>query len=381
LAKHYPGRRGEPIYAVQDINLVIEDKEFMVLVGPSGCGKSTTLRLIAGLEEPDSGAIIIDDQVVNTVPPKDRDIAMVFQNYALYPHMTVYENMAFALKLRKFPKNQIRQRVQDAAAILGLQHCLDRLPKALSGGERQRVAVGRAIVRAPQVFLFDEPLSNLDAQMRIQMRLELTRLRDRLATTMIYVTHDQVEAMTMGDRIAVMHAGRIQQVADPLALYHRPDNLFVAGFIGSPPMNFFRGTLVQATDSLCFVEEQPANLPASTPLTFKIPLEQANVLGACAGQKLVLGLRPEDVTCLSQYSPTLSVVVEATLELVERLGPETFLHLTTGRHRFAARLTTGACWPLFQKVPVTFNLAKAHWFDDVTGRALANPASPAKPGT
>src|SRR5881409_3518899 len=231
-------KKYDEVHAVKDVNLHIRDKEFVVLVGPSGCGKSTTLRMVAGLEEITSGEISIGERVVNDLPPKDRDIAMVFQNYALYPHMSVYDNMAFGLKMRKFPKPEIQKRVQDAAEILGIQELLKRKPRQLSGGQRQRVAVGRAIVRHPQVFLFDEPLSNLDAKLRVQMRVELKRLHDRLETTAIYVTHDQVEAMTLGDRVVVMKDGLVQQVGDPLGIYSKPRNKFVAGFIGSPAMNF-----------------------------------------------------------------------------------------------------------------------------------------------
>src|SRR5438309_837290 len=242
----------DDVHAVKDVNLNILDKEFVVLVGPSGCGKSTTLRMIAGLEEITSGEIQIGNRVVNDLPPKDRDIAMVFQNYALYPHMTVYENMAFGLKLRKYPKAEIQKRVRETAEILGIDPLLDRLPKGLSGGQRQRVAVGRAIVRQPKAFLFDEPLSNLDARMRVQMRMEISRLHQRLAATMVYVTHDQIEAMTMGDRIAVLKNGVVQQLAGPLELYRHPANLFVAGFIGAPPMNLFRGVLYGNSDGLHF---------------------------------------------------------------------------------------------------------------------------------
>ena len=241
LSKVFRDGKGNEVKAVDDVNLVINDQEFMVFVGPSGCGKSTTLRMVAGLEEISAGTITIDGKVVNDIPPKDRDIAMVFQNYALYPHMTVYKNMAFGLMLRKYPKAEIEQRVNEAADILGIRQLLERKPKELSGGQRQRVAVGRAIVRKPKVFLFDEPLSNLDAKMRVQMRTEISKLHHRLSATMIYVTHDQVEAMTMGDRITVMNAGKIQQVDTPLSLYNRPANLFVAGFIGSPTMNLFDG--------------------------------------------------------------------------------------------------------------------------------------------
>src|SRR3982750_2313567 len=254
--KIYPGEKGRDVTAVSAVTLDIEDREFIVLGGPSGCGKSTTLRMIAGLEEISRGEIYIGDRLVNEIPPKDRDIAMVFQNYALYPHMSVYDNLAFGLKLRKHPKAEIRKRVSDAAGILGIEELLDRKPKALSGGQRQRVAVGRAIVRQPKVFLFDEPLSNLDAKMRVQMRTEITKLHQRLQATMIYVTHDQVEAMTMGDRIVVMNAGVVQQNDMPLKLYNNPVNLFVAGFLGSPPMNFINGTLKQERDSLVFRETE-----------------------------------------------------------------------------------------------------------------------------
>src|SRR5271154_1544580 len=254
LSKVFPEKGGPGVAAVKRINLQIEDREFMVLVGPSGCGKSTTLRMIAGLEEITSGTISIGGRLVNDVLPKDRDIAMVFQNYALYPHMTVYENMAFGLKLRKLPKAEIEARVNETAAMLGLESLLKRRPKALSGGQRQRVALGRAIVRKPKVFLFDEPLSNLDAKMRVSTRTEISKLHGRLGATMIYVTHDQVEAMTMGDRICVMKDGHVMQVAAPLEIYNHPANLFVAGFIGSPPMNFFKGTIARNGGRLTFVE-------------------------------------------------------------------------------------------------------------------------------
>ncbi|MEO8205970.1 MAG: sn-glycerol-3-phosphate ABC transporter ATP-binding protein UgpC, partial [Chthoniobacterales bacterium] len=252
--KIYKGDRGKDVTAVTDFNLEIRDREFVVFVGPSGCGKSTTLRMIAGLEEISKGDVSINDKRVNDEPPKDRDIAMVFQNYALYPHMSVYDNMAFGLKLRKYPKAEIHKRVIEAAAILGIDQFLDRKPKALSGGQRQRVAVGRAIVRQPKVFLFDEPLSNLDAKMRVQMRTEITKLHQRLQATMIYVTHDQVEAMTMGERIVVMKDGLIHQVDEPLKLYNEPVNLFVAGFLGSPPMNFIAGTLSGESNNIIFKE-------------------------------------------------------------------------------------------------------------------------------
>ena len=287
--KTYPGG----FKAVDNANLEIGDQEFVVLVGPSGCGKSTTLRMVAGLEEISSGSIFIDGKRVNDVPPKDRDIAMVFQNYALYPHMTVYKNMAFGLMLRKYPKAEIEQRVREAAQILGItDEQLQRKPKALSGGQRQRVAVGRAIVRKPKAFLFDEPLSNLDAKMRVQMRAEISKLHDRLNSTMIYVTHDQVEAMTMGDRIVVMKDGLIQQVAEPIALYDNPKNMFVAGFIGSPPMNFFKGAIEQRTGALWFVEQA---IGASKGFSVRLNDEMAKRLTGYVGKPVVFGSRPEDI--------------------------------------------------------------------------------------
>src|SRR5215475_6787266 len=278
-------KKYDEVHAVKDVNLHIRDKEFMVLVGPSGCGKTTTLRMVAGLEEITAGEIAIGDRVVNDLPPKDRDIAMVFQNYALYPHMSVYDNMAFGLKMRKFPKAEIAKRVQDAAEILGIQELLKRKPRQLSGGQRQRVAVGRAIVRHPQVFLFDEPLSNLDAKLRVQMRVELKRLHERLETTAIYVTHDQVEAMTLGSRVVVMKDGWVQQVGEPLELYGRPANKFVAGFIGSPAMNFADVTIAEANGVI--------NAEASG-LRIKVPADRVAKMAAFKGQTVTLGIRPED---------------------------------------------------------------------------------------
>ncbi len=293
LVKSYPDKSGALVPVVRGIDLTIEDKEFMVLVGPSGCGKSTTLRMVAGLEDITSGTIRIDGRVVNQVPPKDRDIAMVFQNYALYPHLSVYENLAFGLKLRKFPRAEIDARVREAAGLLGLTDYLERKPKALSGGQRQRVAVGRAIVRKPKVFLFDEPLSNLDAKMRVAMRMELAKLRVRLQATMIYVTHDQVEAMTMGDRICVMKDGQILQVDRPLQLYHEPRSMFVAGFIGSPPMNFFRGAMIAEGTERIFVEDGPAT--GTERLVLKLSRAPGDRLRPGA---TVLGLRPEHIHLL-----------------------------------------------------------------------------------
>ncbi|MEI6157636.1 MAG: sn-glycerol-3-phosphate ABC transporter ATP-binding protein UgpC, partial [Atribacterota bacterium] len=304
------------VVAVSKISLEIKDQEFVVLVGPSGCGKTTTLRMIAGLEEIDGGEIFIGDTLVNDVPPKDRDIAMVFQNYALYPHMDVYNNMAFGLKLRKFPKNEINQRVKDAAEILGIQELLQRKPKQLSGGQRQRVAVGRAIVRHPKVFLFDEPLSNLDAKLRVQMRAELSKLHDKLKTTMIYVTHDQVEAMTMGDRIVVMRDGLVQQVGSPLDLYNKPVNKFVAGFIGTPSMNFLDVILKKEGDNL-FLDGQSFKLA--------IPAEYKSALLSYVNQELTFGVRPQDLfdsTVSREVSFHEGTSINCTVDVVEPLGSE-----------------------------------------------------------
>src|SRR5271163_2174097 len=277
----------DEVHAVKDVNLEIRDKEFLVLVGPSGCGKTTTLRMVAGLEAITSGQVLIGDTVVNELPPMDRDIAMVFQNYALYPHMTVYDNMAFGLKMRKFDKSEIAKRVKDAADILGIQELLKRKPRQLSGGQRQRVALGRAIVRHPRVFLFDEPLSNLDAKLRVQMRVELKKLHERLGTTAIYVTHDQVEAMTLGDRVVVMCDGRVQQVGDPMELYNQPANRFVAGFIGSPAMNFADVRIAAENGSLWAESEG---------IRIKVPAPIKDRLSSYAGKEVTFGIRPEDLS-------------------------------------------------------------------------------------
>ncbi len=356
--KIYPGN----VVAVNDANLEIEDQEFVVLVGPSGCGKSTTLRMVAGLEEISKGTIYIDGKAVNDVPPKNRDIAMVFQNYALYPHMTVYKNMAFGLKLRRYPKDEIDKRVREAAEILGIQHLLERKPKALSGGQRQRVAVGRAIVRKPKAFLFDEPLSNLDAKMRVQMRTEISKLHTRLSSTMIYVTHDQTEAMTMGDRIVVMKDGFIQQVAAPMELYDHPANQFVAGFIGSPPMNFFQGTLEQKGGGIFFNEGR-----------FAVRLEDAHAakLNARAGQPVVFGVRPEDVAdVLYTANPNPEQQVKAKVEVVEPMGSETYLYLNTGKHNFIARVSVHDNADVNQELTLVLNMKKSHFFDPQTGETL-----------
>ncbi|PTX97637.1 sugar ABC transporter ATP-binding protein [Verrucomicrobia bacterium LW23] len=362
--KIYTGDKGKLVTAVEDVNLTVESEEFMVFVGPSGCGKSTTLRMIAGLEEISKGSIYIDKRRVNDVPPKDRDIAMVFQNYALYPHMTVYQNMAFGLQLRNFPKAEIDARVRDAAAILGLTpEMLERKPKALSGGQRQRVAVGRAIVRKPKVFLFDEPLSNLDAKMRVQMRTEISKLHTRLNSTMIYVTHDQVEAMTMGDRICVMKDGRIQQVAEPLDIYNTPANLFVASFIGSPPMNLFEGTIENRTNHLVFVEKTKEGL---TPLTVRVDERQESKLQSRIGKPVVFGIRPEDLEDKHLVAdPNPAFIISAVAEVSEPMGSETHLYLTTGTHTFIARSHGQLRVEPSTRMELVANMKKAHFFDCV----------------
>jgi multiple sugar transport system ATP-binding protein len=367
LTKIFAEKGGPGVEAVRNISLEIADREFMVLVGPSGCGKSTTLRMIAGLEEISSGTIRIGGQVVNEVLPKDRDIAMVFQNYALYPHMTVYENMAFGLKLRKFPKAEIDTRVREAAAMLGLDTLLRRRPRALSGGQRQRVALGRAIVRKPKVFLFDEPLSNLDAKMRVTTRTEISKLHARLGATMIYVTHDQVEAMTMGDRICVMRSGDIMQVAEPLEIYNHPRNLFVAGFIGSPPMNFFTGTLRGAGGHVSFVEESAAPAPLTIVLDAALAAKSLGHLD----RPMILGIRPEAIQdALALGSPDPGRTAEVKVEVAEPMGAETFLYLDTGATSFVARVNPTDRFDTGQKVQVTFDLAHAHLFDPKTELAL-----------
>jgi len=364
LVKVYGQRNGPDVRAVNGINLTVADGEFMVLVGPSGCGKSTVLRMIAGLEEISGGRVRIDDEVANDVLPKDRDIAMVFQNYALYPHLSVYDNMAFGLKLRGLPRAEIAARVREAAALLGLEACLQRKPRALSGGQRQRVAVGRAMVRQPKVFLFDEPLSNLDAKMRVTMRAELSKLHARLRATMIYVTHDQVEAMTMGDRICVLRDGEIQQIDEPLALYRRPANLFVAGFIGSPPMNFFRGSLLPADGRLAFVGDYAEGVP---PFTLPLPESVRDRAAALSGKPLVLGIRPEDVGCVEESAPG---ALRAEIEVAEPMGAETNLYLRIGAMAFVARVRSTDRYQTGEKVSVRFDLDRAHVFDGRTENAL-----------
>jgi multiple sugar transport system ATP-binding protein len=348
--------------AVHGVDLEVRNGEFVVLVGPSGCGKSTTLRMIAGLESISSGKLWIGDRLVNDVSPKDRDIAMVFQSYALYPHMSVFENMAFALKLRKLPSAEIDSRVRQAAEILDIGAVLDRTPKQLSGGQRQRVAVGRAIVRQPQVFLFDEPLSNLDAKLRVQTRREISKLHRQLGATMIYVTHDQVEAMTMGDRIVVLDKGRVQQIDTPLELYDHPANRFVAGFIGSPSMNFIEGRITsdgsprfQARDGAVTVALDPA---------------QARRLQSQIGKDVTLGVRPEDIYVASgPKPPTATIETSLRLEVVEPMGNEIFLHAKGADQELTARVAPQAIPEAGQSVQLALDLAKLHFFD-VEGRAV-----------
>ncbi len=347
------------VKAVDSANLTINDKEFVVLVGPSGCGKTTTLRMVAGLEEISSGELYIDGKLMNDVAPKDRDIAMVFQNYALYPHMTVYDNMAFGLKIRKYPKAEINSRVHEAAQILDIEELLDRKPKALSGGQRQRVAVGRAIVRKPKVFLFDEPLSNLDAKLRVQMRAELSALHHRLQATMIYVTHDQVEAMTMGDRIVVLKDGIIQQIGTPLGLYNTPVNRFVAGFIGSPPMNFIKVSL-KSEGGKMYAEEG----------SFRMQLlpQQAETLRNYSGKDAIFGIRPEDLVYVE--APDSSNNIPTKVEVIEPLGAEIHLWVSTPNNQIVARVAPRFVFHVGDTANLKPDLQKIHFFDLETEKAI-----------
>ena len=350
------------VKVVNNINLGVENKEFMVLVGPSGCGKSTTLRMIAGLEEISEGEIYIGDKLINDIPAKDRDIAMVFQNYAIYPHFSVFQNMAFGLKLRGYPKKEIIRRVHEAADILGIRHLLDRKPRELSGGERQRVAVGRTIVRKPLVFLFDEPLSNLDAKLRVQMRTEIHKLHIRLQSTIIYVTHDQVEAMTMGNRIAVMKDGVLQQVADPMTVYDHPKNKFVAGFIGSPPMNFMQGRIIKKNGRIYFDEAKTM---------VKIVDEMHGKISPYIGEEIIFGIRSEDIydkLFVSDAPP--ENIVRVNCEVVEPMGSEVYLYLNTGRHTFIARAGANDRPGVNQNMDVVFDMSKVHFFDKKTEETI-----------
>jgi len=354
-------RFGE-VTAVNNLNLQIEDKEFLVLVGPSGCGKTTALRLLAGLEEITEGRILIGDRVVNDVAPKDRDIAMVFQSYALYPHMSVYDNMAFGLKLRKTPKEEIQRRVKDAAKTLGIETLLDRKPRQLSGGQRQRVAVGRAIVREPKVFLFDEPLSNLDAKLRVETRANLSKLHQQLKTTFIYVTHDQVEAMTMASRIAVINKGLLQQVDTPQMLYDQPDNLFVAGFIGSPAMNLFKTKLVRG-DGKLFVD--------GSSFKVEIPDFKRDTYSKYVDKPVIMGIRPEDIQDPHYLPPEIiPQPVDGLVDVTELMGNEIQLYITCGEHNFVARVDPRTKVIMGDRTQVVFNMGNMHLFDPETEEAI-----------
>jgi len=362
IYKKYPGG----VVAVSDFNMEIEDKEFIILVGPSGCGKTTTLRMVAGLEEISEGEIYIGDKLVNDVAPKDRDIAMVFQNYALYPHMTVFDNMAFGLKLRKIPKEEIKKRVHEAAKILDIQHLLDRRPKALSGGQRQRVALGRAIVREPKVFLMDEPLSNLDAKLRVQMRAEIIKLHQRLSTTIVYVTHDQVEAMTMGTRIVVMKDGFVQQIDTPQALYDRPCNVFVAGFMGSPQMNFADVRVEKRGEEihLLFGKED-----------IKLPEGKAKKLEGTdyIGKEVVMGIRPEAIHDEAVFIEQMGdSVMDGKVDVVEMLGSETHLNLIISDITFTAKVNSRTKARAGDTIKIAFDTNKIHLFDKETERVIMN---------
>jgi len=362
VSKQFKDPHGRPVLAVNDLSLQVQDKEFLVLVGPSGCGKTTALRLLAGLEELTSGNIFIDDRLVNDVPPKDRDIAMVFQSYALYPHMNVYDNMAFGLRLRKTPKRDIERRVNAAAEILGIGDLLKRKPKQLSGGQRQRVALGRAIVREPLVFLMDEPLSNLDAKLRVQTRAELIKLHQRLETTFIYVTHDQMEAMTMGTRIAVLKDGILQQIDTPQNLYAHPANLFVAGFIGSPAMNFFDAEIAGTPDAVVI---------RSDSFQVKVPAGPAQRLGDYLGKKIVFGIRPEDVHD-RELAPVgiAAAPLRAKVDVTELMGNEVFLYLLTGPKSFIARVDPRSRARRGDEIEVVLNMDHVHVFDPQTEKAI-----------
>ncbi|MGA8757904.1 MAG: sn-glycerol-3-phosphate ABC transporter ATP-binding protein UgpC [Stellaceae bacterium] len=348
--------------AVQGIDLDIADREFIVLVGPSGCGKTTTLRMIAGLEEATAGEIYIGDQLVNDVPPKDRDIAMVFQNYALYPHMTVFENMSFGLRLKKFPKAEIKQRVEAAARILDITTLLDRRPKQLSGGQRQRVAMGRAIVRNPKVFLFDEPLSNLDAKLRVQMRTEIKKVHQKVTTTTVYVTHDQIEAMTLADRVVIMNAGRIDQIGTPYEVYHSPKTKFVAGFIGSPTMNLLPCQLVQNGSGL--------TVRLSDELSFPVPVTHEARYRPYAGSELLFGLRPEHITEPRGDAPLGAVPFSVRLDVVEPMGMETMVYFVVGGVEVCGRVEPSAAGAAGEPMSLVADLSKMHLMDPRTEQVI-----------
>ncbi len=357
-------KRFDETEAVRGIDLDIADQEFVVLVGPSGCGKSTTLRMIAGLEETSAGEIVIGGQIVNDLPPKDRDIAMVFQNYALYPHMTVFENMSFGLRLKKFPKAEIKRRVENAARILDITELLDRRPRQLSGGQRQRVAMGRAIVRDPKVFLFDEPLSNLDAKLRVQMRTEIKKVHQQVRTTTVYVTHDQVEAMTLADRVVVMNGGRIEQIGTPHELYHSPKTRFVAGFIGSPAMNFVRCRLVESGGGLAVRLGEDLVLP--------VPAERVAAYRASLGRELVLGLRPEHVTEARSYGSGAEFSLPA--DVVEPMGMETMIYITIAGSEVCARVSPESAVAPGERMRFMADMRHMHLIDPATERVIEAPS-------
>jgi len=346
------------IEAVKDINFEIKDKEFVVLVGPSGCGKSTILRMIAGLEEISEGSLYIDNKLVNDLPPKNRDIAIVFQNYALYPHMTAYENLAFGLKIKKMDKKSIQERVMKAAGILEIEDLLDRKPKAMSGGQNQRVAIGRAIVRDPKVFLFDEPLSNLDANLRVQMRIEIAKLHKRLNATVVYVTHDQVEAMTLGDRIVLIDKGSIQQIDTPSNLYLNPANLFVAGFIGTPPMNFIQGSVLNGSNGLLFADNSQL---------LKVKLASDHPMKECINREVVLGIRSEDIHNQPYENKKDYAVLECNIKFVEKLGHEIYVYIQLENEQIISRLKPDAEPVEGSRINLYFDIAKMYFFDKISG--------------
>ena len=362
VVKEFEDENKGVVKAVNQSTFTVKDKEFLVFVGPSGCGKTTSLRMVAGLERQTSGDIFIGDRLVNKLHPKDRDIAMVFQDYALYPHMTIKENLSFGLKNLKTPKAEIEKKIQEAAQILSIEPLLDRKPRELSGGQKQRIAVGRAIVRNPSVFLFDEPLSNLDAKLRVQMRVELSELHKRLGATVIYVTHDQVEAMTLGERIVVMNGGEIQQIASPEELYEKPGNMFVAGFIGSPPMNFIHGRLEGS-----FIQ--------TADFSFAIPEEKLSEYHAYQGKEVIFGIRPEDIIPIEILSfPPENNVHTATIKVVEHLGAELLSYFSIGDEQITSRYSSDAKTKALEKKNLFFNLKKMQLFDPVTEIRIGSDA-------
>ncbi len=368
VSKVFHSRNGEAVYALTNFDLHVADRELVVLAGPSGCGKTTTLRLIAGLEEPTAGSISINQIAMNGVQPQDRDIAMVFQRDALYPHMSVFENLAFGLQLRRAPADEIATRVKATAATLGIAGVLDRFPRELSGGQRQRVALGRAVVRNPKVLLLDEPLSHLDAPTRTEMRREISRVHRQANATVIYVTHDQAEAMTLGQRIVVLREGVVQQIADPMTIYRQPANMFVAGFMGSPPMNLFRGRVVPTGEHFVFEEHNPAAVASSSRLNLALPAERGRRLSRFAEGNVVLGIRPEHVAL--DGSATNDLAWKPLVENVELLGAETLVHFNTGAHTFVARVEMTACPQPGERVPLHFDLGRTWFFNPASGTPI-----------